>query len=229
MLHIFHNGADLLSFSTGKAKLDITELVPIPLKLPLKTAIHRAKREQQNILYTGINLFRNGVNETLNLKIAFPNNYPIINEFMLVLLEVKTTLENKSNQIEFEVDIETVKQITELEYELQQTRENLQVTIEELETTNEEQQATNEELMASNEELQSTNEELQSVNEELYTVNSEHQIKIQQLTELTSDIDNLLRSTDIGVIFLDNDLNIRKFTPTTSNIINILPTDVNRP
>ncbi|WP_026793441.1 MULTISPECIES: chemotaxis protein CheB [Planktothrix] len=229
LLHIFHNGADLLSFSTGKPKLDITELVPTPLKLPMKTAIHRAKREQQNILYTGINLFRNGVNETLNLKIAFPNKYPIINEFMLVLLEVKTTLENKSNQIEFQVDIETVKQITELEYELQQTRENLQATIEELETTNEEQQATNEELLASNEELQSTNEELQSVNEELYTVNSEYQIKIQQLTELTSDIDNLLRSTDIGVIFLDNDLNIRKFTPTTSNIINILPTDINRP
>ena len=229
LLHIFHNGADLLSFSTGKAKLDITELVPIPLKLPLRTAIHRAKREQQNILYTGINLFRNGVNETLNLKIAFPNKYPIINEFMLVLLEVKTTLEDKSNQIEFQVDIETVKQITELEYELQQTRENLQATIEELETTNEEQQATNEELLASNEELQSTNEELQSVNEELYTVNSEYQIKIQQLTELTNDIDNLLRSTDIGVIFLDNDLNIRKFTPTTSNIINILPTDINRP
>ncbi|MFZ4443744.1 MAG: chemotaxis protein CheB, partial [Planktothrix agardhii] len=229
LLHIFHNGADLLSFSTGKPKLDITELVPTPLKLPLRTAIHRAKREQQNILYTGINLFRNGVNEILNLKIAFPNNYPIINEFMLVLLEVKTTLENKSNQIEFEVDIETVKQISELEYELQQTRENLQATIEELETTNEEQQATNEELLASNEELQSTNEELQSVNEELYTVNSEYQIKIQQLTELTNDIDNLLRSTDIGVIFLDNDLNIRKFTPTTSNIINILPTDINRP
>jgi two-component system CheB/CheR fusion protein len=229
LLHIFHNGADLLSFSTGKPKLDITELVPTPLKLPMRTAIHRAKREQQNILYTGINLFRNGVNETLNLKIAFPNKYPIINEFMLVLLEVKTILESKSNQIEFQVDIETVKQITELEYELQQTRENLQATIEELETTNEEQQATNEELLASNEELQSTNEELQSVNEELYTVNSEYQIKIQQLTELTSDIDNLLRSTDIGVIFLDNDLNIRKFTPMTSNIINILPTDINRP
>ncbi|GDZ93763.1 two-component sensor histidine kinase [Planktothrix agardhii CCAP 1459/11A] len=229
LLHIFHNGADLLSFSTGKPKLDITELVPTPLQLPLRTAIHRAKREQQNILYTGINLFRNGVNETLTLKIAFPNKYPIMNEFMLVLLEVKTTVEYQSNQIEFEVDIETVKQITELEYELQQTRENLQATIEELETTNEEQQATNEELLASNEELQSTNEELQSVNEELYTVNSEYQIKIQQLTELTSDIDNLLRSTDIGVIFLDNDLNIRKFTPTTSNIINILPTDINRP
>lgn len=229
LLHIFHNGADLLSFSTGKPKLEITELVPAPLQLPLRTAIHRAKREQKNVLYTGINLFRNGVNESLSLKIAFPGKYPITNEFLLVLLEVKITLENKSTPIEFQVDIETIKQITELEYELQQTRENLQASIEELETTNEEQQATNEELLASNEELQSTNEELQSVNEELYTVNSEYQIKIQQLTELTNDIDNLLRSTNIGVIFLDNDLNIRKFTPTTSSIINILPTDINRP
>ncbi|VXD23207.1 chemotaxis protein CheB [Planktothrix paucivesiculata] len=229
LLHIFHNGADLLSFSTGKPKLDITELVPTPLQLPLRTAIHRAKREKQNVLYTGINLLRNGVNEIVNLKIAFPNKQTISNEFLLVLLEIKTTVENKSPQIKFEVDLKTVKQISELEYELQQTRENLQATIEQLETTNEEQQATNEELLASNEELQSTNEELQSVNEELYTVNSEYQIKIQQLTELTSDIDNLLRSTDIGVIFLDNDLNIRKFTPATSLIINILPTDINRP
>ncbi|MGL6139262.1 MAG: PAS domain-containing protein, partial [Planktothrix sp.] len=229
LLHIFHNGADLLSFPTGKPKLDITQLVPTPLQLPLRTAIHRAKREKQNVLYTGINFIRNGVNETLSLKIAFPNKQPIMNEFLLVLLEIKTTVENKSTPIEFEVDIETVKQITELEYELQQTRENLQATIEELETTNEEQQATNEELLASNEELQSTNEELQSVNEELYTVNSEYQLKIQQLTEVTNDIDNLLRSTDIGVIFLDNDLNIRKFTPATSSIINIFPMDINRP
>ena len=229
LLHIFYNSANLLSFSTGKPKLDITELVQTPLQLPLRTAIHRAIREQKDVLYTGINFLRNGVNELLNLKIGFLNKYPITNEFLLVLFEVQTTLQKPSSQIEFEVDIETAKQITELEYELQQTRENLQATIEELETTNEEQQATNEELLASNEELQSTNEELQSVNEELYTVNSEHQVKIQQLTELTNDIDNLLRSTDIGVIFLDNHLNIRKFTPTTSNIINIFPSDINRP
>ena len=57
-------------------------------------------------------------------------------------------------------------------------------------------QATNEELVASNEELQSTNEELHSVNEELYTVNAEYQRKIAELTELTDDMDNLLRSTE---------------------------------
>ncbi len=103
--------------------------------------------------------------------------------------------------------------IDSLEDELRYTKENLQATIEELETSNEELQATNEELVASNEELQSTNEELQSVNEELYTVNAEYQRKIAELSELTTDMDNLLESTEVGTIFLDRDLNIRKFTP----------------
>ncbi len=82
--------------------------------------------------------------------------------------------------------------------------------------------------MSSNEELQSTNEELQSVNEELYTVNAEYQSKIAELTELTNDMDNLLASTDIGTIFLDEDRRIRKFTPQIAETFNLLPQDVGR-
>ena len=118
--------------------------------------------------------------------------------------------------------------IGELEDEMRYTKENLQATVEELETTNEELQATNEELVASNEELQSTNEELHSVNEELYTVNAEYQRKIAELTELTDDMDNLLRSTDVGTIFLDRDLAIRKFTPQIGQTFHLLPQDVGR-
>ena len=92
----------------------------------------------------------------------------------------------------------------------------------------EELQATNEELVASNEELQSTNEELHSVNEELYTVNAEHQRKISQLTQLTNDMDNLLQSIDVGTIFLDRDLCIRKFTPRITDVFHILPQDIGR-
>lgn len=89
-------------------------------------------------------------------------------------------------------------------------------------------QATHEELVASNEELQSTNEELQSANEALYTVNAELQKKIDQLTELTTDMDNLLSSTEVGTIFLDRDLRIRKFTPRIARSFRLQPQDVGR-
>ena len=98
-----------------------------------------------------------------------------------------------------------------------------------METTNEEQQASNEELTASNEELQSTNEELHSVNEELHTVNIEYQSKIQELIQLNNDINNLLKSTDIGVIFLDSNLRIRKFTPAATQTVSLRESDLSRP
>src|SRR6185312_2503559 len=99
-----------------------------------------------------------------------------------------------------------------LENELAYTRETLQATIEELETSNEEMQATNEELVASNEELQSTNEELHSVNEERYTVNAAYQHKVVVRLALNPDMPHLLEGTDVGTVFLDRDLRIRRYT-----------------
>ena len=116
-----------------------------------------------------------------------------------------------------------------LQDELSYTKENLQATIEELETANEELQATNEELVASNEELQSTNEELHSVNEELYTVNAEYQKKIAELTGLNDDMEHLLDGTDVGTMFLDRELCIRKFTPRIAEIFQVIPHDIGRP
>src|SRR5690606_25151238 len=131
---------------------------------------------------------------------------------------------------ESELDLSAVSrdQLGSLESELSYAKESLQAAIEELQTSNEELQAANEELLASNEELQSTNEELQSVNEELYTVNAEYQRKIAELTELTNDMDNLLASTDIGAIFLDRELEIRKFTPQIADTFRLVAHDVGR-
>ena len=117
---------------------------------------------------------------------------------------------------------------TLLESELSFTRESLNATIEELETSNEELQATNEEMVASNEELQSTNEELHSVNEELHSVNSEFQRKLQELEETTNDLENLLSTSDIGTIFLDRDLRIRRFTDVMTNHFDLMPHDLGR-
>ena len=121
-----------------------------------------------------------------------------------------------------DIDMEISARVSELEKELQFTKESLQATVEELETSNEELQSSNEELIASN-------EELQSVNEELYTVNSEHQSKIEQLVRLNTDLDNLLKNTQVGALYLDRSLCIRKITPVVTRITNILSTDIGRP
>ncbi len=233
LLNVFYNDAELLQIPVGEANLEVTEIILPELKLPMGTALHRAKRDKQKVLYTGIKLYRNDREEGITLRVGYNIKNPSLEEYLIVFLEIETlpvipVVSSSQNQV-YEVVPEVAQQMAELEYELQQTRENLQAAVEELETINEEQQATNEELLASNEELQSTNEELQSANEELFTINSQYQAKIEELTHLSEDIDNLLHSIDIGVVFLDKNLVIRRFTPAVSQAINIRGTDVNRP
>ena len=121
------------------------------------------------------------------------------------------------------------RRIQTLEEQLLQSNLKTQKLLAELEATNEELQTSNRELLASNEEMQSTNEELQSVNEELYTVNNELQQKNEQLKLLNSDVNHLLESTDIGTIFLDERLLIRRFTPTIRRQFDLHSSDIGRP
>ncbi|MCB1159248.1 MAG: PAS domain-containing protein, partial [Leptospiraceae bacterium] len=229
IIHILADELKLLKLLEGELTRHINHILLLDLNVPVNTAIHRARRERHNVQYSGITINVNDLTQNLNIQVMFHDQ--IGGEDVLLVIIQVSKLQNNSldNPKIYDLDDNIRQRITELEFELQQTRENLQTTIEELETTNEEQQATNEELLASNEELQSTNEELHSVNEELYTVNTEYQIKIKQLTELTNDIENLLRSTNIGVVFLDRELKIRKFTPAASIAINLLESDIKRP
>ena len=227
LFHTFNDKLDLLKVPMGRTTTDITKMIATELQLPLITALHRAKRERSPVSYLGIKT-EEEKQSNLKLEVTYHESNKLADDFFAITIQEDETPYPASGE-RFEADAEASHRIMELEYELQQTRENLQAVIEELETTNEEQQATNEELTASNEELQSTNEELHSVNEELYTVNAEYQSKIGELTELNNDIDNLLRSTDIGVVFLDRDLKIRKFTPAATVAINLVEADINRP
>ena len=98
--------------------------------------------------------------------------------------------------------------------------------MEEMETSQEELKSANEELQSTNEELTTSREELQSMNEELVTVNTELQTKIDELAHTNNDMQNLLNNIEIATIFLDTDLNIRRFTPQATKIINLIPADV---
>jgi two-component system CheB/CheR fusion protein len=128
-----------------------------------------------------------------------------------------------------DVRLEQNEYMLTLEEELNQTKESLQRAVEDLETANEELQSGNEELLSANEELQSSNEELQSLNEELHTLNTEHQIKIKELVEANEDLNNYFRSVDIGQVFLDRQMRIRKFNPSSAKMINFIETDIGRP
>ena len=131
---------------------------------------------------------------------------------------------------------EATDNVQALEQELRTTRTQLQSTIDELEvaseemkSSNEEYQSVNEELQSANEELETSKEEMQSVNEELQTINGEMAGKNTQLTHLNSDIKNLLESTDIATLFLDEKLRIKSFTGGISDIFSVRAADVGRP
>jgi len=240
LVHSYGDAGKLLTPPEGKPTHSVLKMVDGDLRMAMSAALHKASELGSQVVYNGVRL-----GESIDAGLVRMSVDPYQEKgqhFFLISLEPMEAPgrpvaelgddvadEAKQEGVTFDRDDHSGAQLKVLERELEYTRESLQATVEELETSNEELQSTNEELIASNEELQSTKEELQSVNEELYTVNAEHQRKISELTELTADMDNLLRSTDVGTIYLDYDLKIRKFTPAIASAFHVLEQDIGRP
>ena len=126
--------------------------------------------------------------------------------------------------------------IAELEQELRSREDYIQTIIEEmdasseeLKSSNEEMQSVNEEMQSANEELETSREELQSVNEELATVNAELQQKVTDLSRANNDMNNLLAGTGVGTLFVDHKMRISRYTPSITQVINFIESDVGRP
>ena len=234
LLHAFGGAEKYLQSKGGRPTADVLDLLDRELRTAVTGAVQRALRDQTPVSYSGVRVKLDGKDQKLRVAIEpIDNPRSRFAQLLIVIEPLREPALEADVSVANEADDTDMRQMSEdridsLEGELRYTKENLQATIEELETSNEEMQATNEELVASNEELQSTNEELQSVNEELYTVNAEYQKKIVELSELTSDMDNLLDSTEVGTIFLDRDLKIRKFTPQIGQDFHLLPQDIGR-
>ncbi|MBA3452837.1 MAG: PAS domain-containing protein, partial [Deltaproteobacteria bacterium] len=228
LLHSFGGASRFLKPRDGRHGLDIAEQVDEKLKLLLTGGMRRALLATAPIVFKNVSIETDGrergYHVTMRRVASRSTDIPnVLISFTQVDTEVVPAVANEVELSQIASD-----QMSALRSELEYTKANLQAAIEQLESGNEQLQASNEELMSSNEELQSTNEELQSVNEELYTVNAEYQSKIGELTELTNDMDNLLASTEIGTVFLDEKLRIRKFTPKIAESFNLLPHDVGR-
>lgn len=232
LVHSFSGASEFLKLRDGRPSSDVFELVTPDLKIPISTALQQAANKRSPVSFKGVRVETESGQRLVTLTVKPLDDRRGGTEHFLVTLAPDRALQEHVPQdgeaLNMDLDQASREQLQALEAELRYTKENLQATVEEMETSNEELQATNEELIASNEELQSTNEELHSVNEELYTVNSEYQKKIRELTEVTADMDNLLHSTDVGVVFLDRDLCIRKFTPKMGDTFHLQPVDVGR-
>lgn len=219
LLHSFGRMPDYLRLPGGRASLNVIKMLPKELSLALSTAMHRCIKERLDVAYNNIRVNENDQIRITNLRVEpLPAGSSQQMRMLVYIEQVASAPTVPSTDTEvrnYDPQTDQSQRINDLEHELQMTRENLQATVEELET--------------SNEELQATNEELQSVNEELYTVNAEYQSKIGELTELNNDIENLLASSNVGTIFLDPDLRIRKFTSAITRELNLLPHDVGRP
>ncbi|MEM9383456.1 MAG: chemotaxis protein CheB [Pseudomonadota bacterium] len=228
--HTFGDARRFLQPQTGVASLYLSELVIADLRLAVISALQKVHSTEEPLALNGIKVALDGELKRIDLHARpLPQQGREAAPYTLLSFEESARPMPSAAPIEMDYSEATDDQVLDLETELRYTREHLQTAVEDLETSNEELQATNEELMAANEELQSTNEELHSVNEELYTVNREHEGKIDELTELTSDMHNLLKSTEIGTVFLDSELRIRKFTPTAAYQFNLLEQDIGRP
>jgi two-component system CheB/CheR fusion protein len=230
LVHAFAGATRYLKVKEGRPSNDVLDMFGPDLKIAVTGAMQRAIKERTAVTYNGLSLIVDGEPRPHRLLVKPMSSAGAPHQHVLITIDPLGAGQRPAEK-QSELDLSAVSrdQVGSLESELRRTKESLQATIEELETSNEELQATNEELLASNEELQSTNEELQSVNEELYTVNAEYQKKIGELTELTNDMDNLLASIQVGTIFLDPKLCIRKFTPLIAEVFNLLPQDVGRP
>jgi len=230
ILHIIQDINKYIKLPQGKITYNLLKLINNEISVIVSSILRKVKKDDQQVIFEDVG-FKSSNNKKILVDIIANILYDekTKQNYYVVSFQEKKLKPKKTTTEKVDVNSQYHERLVELEKELQFTKESLQATVEELETSNEELQSSNEELIASNEELQSTNEELQSVNEELYTVNAEHQQKIHELTLMSNDMDNLLKNTEIGTIFLDIDLKIRKITEHIYDNFNILRTDIDRP
>jgi len=231
---LFINGhtGQYLEPVAGRANWNIFVMAKEGLRFDLNSTFEEAKLNRSLPCIRRSEIVTHGTTHFVNLTVQFlPDPKPLRGLAMVVF-----TAEAAPPSDEKRIPARGGTRVREMERELQRTRErarqmheSMQNSQEEIKSMNEELQSTNEELQSTNEELTTSKEEMQSLNEELQTVNAELQSKLDELVAASDDMKNLLNSTEIATVFLDNALCVRRFTEHATQIIKLIPGDVGRP
>jgi two-component system CheB/CheR fusion protein len=236
ILYISGHTGKYLEPAAGKANWNIFAMAREGLRYELSGAFQKVLRQKGSAALHGLKVGTNGGEQCVDVVIQRLEEPATLQGLVMIVFTDVAAPEAVKAAVRPPKAHAHNARLAELEQELLQARAEGRATHEEMQTSQEEFRSANEELQSTNEELQSTNEELttskeemQSMNEELQTLNAELQAKVDEFSRVSNDMKNLLNSTDIATLFLDNDLNVRRFTPQATKIIKLIPADVGRP
>jgi two-component system CheB/CheR fusion protein len=236
IIYIHGHTGKYLEPAVGKANLNIFAMLREDLRSEFHNAFHRTVSKKESVVLRNIRIKTNGSTHIINIDIKWIDKPELLSgTVMIIFNDVKEVEDIHLPSKTGKKAVHNIRQ-KELENELQRMRDTMQNNLEEVQTSQEELRSANEELQSTNEELQSTNEELttskeemQSLNEELQTVNAELQAKVDDYSRVNNDMKNLLNSTEIATLFLDKELNIRRFTLAAIKIFKLIKSDIGRP
>ncbi len=237
ILYISGRTGKYLEPASGKANWNIISMAREGLRYELSSAFQKLQHQKEALTIKNLAVGTNGGTQIVDVTIQ-PFDEPenlrgmllvIFSDVALPLPSTNTGLSHRRTNSTSEQAAELGLALNRARHEVQSIREEMQTSQEELKSTNEELQSANEELQSTNEELTTSKEEMQSMNEELQTVNNELQAKVGQLSHANNDMKNLLDSTNIATLFLDNALCVRRFTSQTAKVTKLIPGDVGRP
>jgi len=236
-LHLSDGAGRYLQPSGGIITTDAVDLVRQELRFDLRAALHRAFDYGETTLSMPITVnFDDGARRVYVQVRPVPPESGAGRHALVMFIEGEAADDSRDapaaspEQRPAEEIIRRLQEELQLSHmRLRETREESEAANEELRAANEELQSINEEYRSTSEELETSKEELQSINEELHTVNNELKLKLESVSLAHSDIQNLMAATDIGTLFLDPALRIKRFTPRLRDIFNVTPNDIGRP
>lgn len=233
IVHIKGDVSRFFKLQPGDIKVNAIEMVIPPLSLEVRLALQKAQREKVIVRSKVIVLPVSFGNQQVTV-IAVPGAANGNRQALTALLFEESAV-SESDTIQSDNEASSLR-LRELEHELAATREHLDSSVEELETTNEELQSVNEEfqstteeLHSSNEEFQTTNEKLHSTNEELSAVNEALTSKIEALASANRDLETLLNITVDGIVVLDDDMRVTRYSASSRRMFDLLPASIGRP